>query len=792
MLAIASMLVAVSGCDKPAETAKAPLADAPPQSALAVQLLHSIRSGTFTATAEDYLARRRDLPRADPDWPTIAYLLGEAHLRRGERDKARERFRALVAWSTQEHPAGPYRDTWGGSGLAAAGLWRWLQLMGGATEKEDLEAAIKATSELVETRLAVGMVRPGFVPAMPFLGEDIRRRLAHLAWRHKHPEAPSLFVSYLVVNSSNVLDPVEQEIKRQLVEGKKVQEERLELFFAKRLLELVKTDDKKRRAEDTLYRLWANDRAPADVRAEAGYEWANARRLQSNRAELIKVLNSVLQLATDEAVADQARFRRGMTHNRGDSPQDFEAFRRDMLDLAARPPASGLADDALYQMATYYLFRGDVDAADQYFARLRDFPGRNDFVDSAYFLAGIGFVGRGGSADLEAAGRLFDDYLRRFPNGVFRTRCLFWQARIAEKTGAGDRARQLFSQIVGETPHDYYSIRAGMHLESGAAAAALAVPPARSSTRDGLRKAFLSSKADRQMKGQSVYHGRLRQAIATDLYSELTRSVETSGQRLDDIPLQQLDRDGLLPAALLLTSLRQDALAARDADLTADNLLQLAAALGFGARDWVVALELSSASGETLRLRTLEMQRDPRYLATLYPDEQQIGLAEPFMRAAWDIGGRQGLSQSLMYSVARYESRFHASAVSQIGALGLFQIMPSLFEGLNRRWQLVPGATPRSAAAYLLEPGNNVDLWARWVKAEFPVRTEADIVPTLMKHQAGAGNVKIWNRFWKQMSNDDDLEYRIETARFAVTRNFVRNALRDTTIVDASGMFDAR
>ena len=74
---------------------------------------------------------------------------------------------------------------------------------------------------------------------------------------------------------------------------------------------------------------------------------------------------------------------------------------------------------------------------------------------------------------------------------------------------------------------------------------------------------------------------------------------------------------------------------------------------------------------------------------------------------------------------------------------------------------------------------------------EFPLENRNGIAITLMKHHAGLGNVNSWSEYWAKLSPEGDLEYRIETARFNATRNFVRRVLRDTTIVEAARLFDA-
>lgn len=775
---------------------QAPSKSALPENAangrLVLELLQSIRSGTANPEIDGLVSGKSSVSQSDPDWPTITYLLGETHWQRGQVEPAREKFRALVSWAASKHP-GPYGDTWGGSGLAAVGLWRWLQILDQREprEAEEVGQVIRMASALEETRLFGGMVTGGFLPASPLLEEDIKHLLAHVAWKARRPEAGSLFLDFLMVNSSATLDKIDTEIKQDLLKKGAVVEGRLELFRARRLLGLIETNGQNRgRAEEILKHLWEDESAPPDVRAEAGYEWANSRRLQRDKAEPLRMLTGVLALVQEGPIAEQALFRRATIYNRGPAARNFDAFRADMLELLERFPTSGLADDALFQLATEHLFRVDIDAASAFFERLRAFSGPNDFEDSAYFLPALGLIGRGNEADLGSADQLLETYLQRHPDGAFRLRCLFWRARIAEAKPDAKLARRLFEQIVNEAPYDYYAIRARMHLEAGAAAITQPVPEPDSKTRHALNDAYRASRADTVLSGQSVYHARLRSAVASGLYRELFGAGEKTRERIDEVPLQRLDELGLVPAVSLLLALRQDALAAKDSEPTADNCLRIAGLLGLEARDWPLALEIATVHGQAQRARVLELQRDFRYLATLYPDLVGLRLAEPLARAAWPIEGSRTLSESLMYSIMRQESRFYPKAVSQAGALGLFQIMPDLFKRLNGKWQLLDGKAARSGAEYLLDADNNIRLWSRWVESEFPLRNRSDVAQTMMMHQAGAPSVRAWRSYWQKLGGAGDIEYRVETARYNPTRNFVRGALRDMAIIDAAGVFD--
>jgi len=93
-------------------------------------------------------------------------------LKRKAVEQARARFRDLAVWAASDQSVGPYKDRWGGSSLAAIGLWRWLQILdthGGTAE--EVEQALKVAAALQGTRLFAGMVRSGLLPALPLISK---------------------------------------------------------------------------------------------------------------------------------------------------------------------------------------------------------------------------------------------------------------------------------------------------------------------------------------------------------------------------------------------------------------------------------------------------------------------------------------------------------------------------------------------------------------------------------------------------------------------------------------------
>jgi len=151
--------------------------------------------------------------------------------------------------------------------------------------------------------------------------------------------------------------------------------------------------------------------------------------------------------------------------------------------------------------------------------------------------------------------------------------------------------------------------------------------------------------------------------------------------------------------------------------------------------------------------------------------------------------GSTALSQSLMYAVIRRESAYFPGAISAVGAIGLFQIMPATFENRKDCWQQREDSAVPTAASYLFDPARNVRFWSCWIRKEFNPRTRDDIAPLIIAHNAGIDNLTEWRKAWRGRATEGDLELQIESLRFRATQNFVRRVLTDTAIAESSGLF---
>lgn len=796
-LALFWVLLATSCKRTEPPPAEPPVTVSPDRLAIVFRSLQSGEVSQEVASAFEYQQR---VPSTDANWPTLTYLVGEMQLKARDLDGARSTFRSLATWGAAESPLPPYKDGWGGSGLTAIAYWRWLQLLDTQdSAPEEIAEALKVARALYRRRLVVGMVSSGLLPALPRVEEDASRLLAHVLWKVKMPEANSVFLAYVSMDSVGEYDQIDELIVQRMLDEGLATRARLDLFRYRRQLGLVMTDWRKDVAADKLHELWNDPKAPTDVRTEAGYEWSNYnRRSQTNKNEVVSVLGAIYDGQKAKGLAaEKALYLRGVVEN-SVPPRRLGPFLADLSLLLERFPNSKLVPDALYQLGSEYLFGSapNLDQALPYFARLRAIDASNEWLDSAYFLPAVGLIDRGSAADLQSADQLLAAYVQRFPNGVFRGRCLFWRGRIAELQNDRAQASQFFQQIVKETPFDYYGIRARMHLEDGPTANKRALPLANSETWKEIRAAYHKRAPDTEIADLSPYHARLRSAGSNGLYKQLLTTVDGIGKkfrnRLDLVSLNELDKEGLIPAVAVLLSLRQDALAARDTAPTADNYMRLSGFLGRSVGDWPLAEAINYFRDDTPRQIVHDVQNDDRYLSTVYPDVNTIDfLRKPLADAAWSIDGSVALSESLMYAIVRRESSFYAGAISARGAIGLFQVLPATFIGTKACWKGIGNNERAIASSYLFDPIRNIAFWSCWVGTEKGLRpnTADDVPRTLVMHNAGRGNLARWMEGWKGRPIEQDLELQIDTYRFPATQLFVRSVLADVAITSASGIF---
>lgn len=744
------------------------------------QLLAATKSSEAALSLKPERLNRfaQEIPKDSASRPISTFLLGETFRLRHETKQARELYRSLVEWAAAS------QDGWGGSGLAAVALWRWLQFANADPSPDPEEAArlLAAAGKLLDTRLTQRMFQADVLTSLPQLQETILRQLTELAWKaQKKEEAARLFLEYLAVATDASFTPIETEIKDQALASGSISLERLLLFRAKRLHALAKFDD-----ASALFTEVQKGK-DAQARVEANFYLAQIQRdaRSAPRTQIAQLLESIVQETSDPNVAQDALLYRARMFLREGSGQDSTRALQDLNRIVQDYPTGTNTDEALLELARYHLESGNLDEALKYFEQLRNFSGTNDWINLASFQPAIALYGRGKPEDLESAASLLIGLEKLQPTGPLHLANLFWLGRIAQDRGQQDLSRTYFLRVITEAPYDYYALRARIHLNAPEQASKQLWLDAQSA--DQVQKEYRASKIRKDWQSDSPYHLRLRQALEGGLYGEALNAgidlrVHFPSRRAEDLTLAELDDSGFMASLSLLLALRQDAFAAKDAVPTAENRLQIAAAAGNTARDWPLTMNLVISRLETQQ-NQFASQRDDAYLATAYPPV--------FHDAIASVARKRNVEPELLYGIMRRESFFNPYALSKNAALGLFQFLPVTFDALNRRWNLIEKNDAASRQAFLLNPESSIDLGARWFKNELLERENGDIVLAIMEHHAGYPAVKSWKAGWQAVNRGGDLEYEIDTARFAATRLFVRDVVTDLSIIRASRIFEA-
>jgi len=673
--------------------------------------------------------------------------------------------------------------------LAGVALWRWLVLTSDNPNLDGSEAAklITVSEKLKEARLMRGMYEPAVLSALPQLEEDTVRRLALLLWvtgeKDKKDQALRLFLEYLSLARTAELKPAEIPLMQELLLSSLASNDRLTLFRGKRMLSLGRYDEaskllvEARRSQDP------------DVRNEAGLFLARLERFRGVQpATIVKLLDSVLQEATDPLIGQTALYERALVLNREGRGRDVQASLKDLNRLVEAYPEGRLVADSLYEIGRHFQYAGDTDQAVKYFDRVRAFKDPDRRQGMATFSAAMTLYTRGGPADLVTASHILQELSNEAALNELRPGSLFWLGRIAAESGDQDGSKRYFEQVIAETPYDYYAVRSRMHLRLGNRAGSEFWPD--SETKSELRNAFRKSEPNTWVSRVSPFHVRLAGVLETGLYStaldaELQLRKDLPSTRLEDISLKELDDTGLFAHLVLLLASRQDAAIARDMFPDAKNRLRVATAVGQIAGDWPMAMALIVAGKDSYERRVVA-QFDDGYLATAYPKVY----TDSFRRA----GVTWGVPPELLYSIVREESLFSPTALSSSGALGLLQFTPKTFVTLDQRWSLLQSSSVGSIEEFLLNPDLSIELGARWFNdllAKGRKKGNAAMPLAVMNHNAGAAAVNEWVSYWRSVGRTGDIEFMIETVRFVETRIFLRRVLTDEYIVDAAGTLSA-
>jgi tetratricopeptide (TPR) repeat protein len=759
------------------------------------RLLEATGSKTKALSADPktfrYLTRDDD----NPSWPVAAFLTAEMYRLRGDSGKARAWYKKLVLWAASD----PYRDRSGGCGLAGVALWRWVQMLDASSSNrvEEAKHVLTVAPTILGTRQVSGIFTTSSTLAgLPQLEEDVRRRLASVAWRLGMKEdAANLFFSYLKVATTAGFTSEEGELFAYLVKERGVSPEKVALYRGERLVVLGKYE-----AAGIELAEAAKSRNPQVV-AEASLNREKLRRVvyrdEKNKLKLcadndaIMLLTPATQFSTDPDIAQEALSLLATIHVREGCGELYnqQGFRKTLTTLLKDYPKGKMADDAMNQLAKYYLYlywqegkESDFRESMRFYQTLADFKGSNEYRDSMRFMPAMAYYSRGGAANLRKAFALLQLLEKEQPFGPMHMQCLFWSGRIAEELNDSETARKFFVQAIKENPFDYYAIRARMHLNLGNKAwRQFDLDPKTFTELAALAKE--GKGAEKELHQKSPYHLRLDDVTQSIYRTVVERYYQTrkkfSRKRLCDINVKALDdSNALIPVALLL-AFREDVSIAAATPMEPSNTIDVSGCLEQRTRDWPVAMKVIFETDSHFKgKRALHL--DPRYLATAYPPA--------FHRLLKDAAKRHNVSPQLLYSIIRNESAFNPAAWSDKGAIGLFQFLPDTFEKLDSEWHLLAESKIPSGHEYLLSPRTNITLGARWFRKLLD-DNDGNVLFAIMEHNAGPDPLGNWRKMWKRVGRSNDYEFMVETTRYDETRRFERRILADYWTVNCVGLY---
>ena len=283
----------------------------------------------------------------------------------------------------------------------------------------------------------------------------------------------------------------------------------------------------------------------------------------------------------------------------------------------------------------------------------------------------------------------------------------YWRARIAEKRGNAAEARRIFAKLA-DGPFSYYSFLASERVASGRGGAERITPESPVSDKSD-KKPFAGAKAE-AVAGNG--HAGVRRA-------RLLAEAGLGGWAKDEARLAAADKPNDACAVLA----------------------------GLGDFDFCIKLTGNN------------------------PPDRRLRLAFPkgFEREVKTHAGNNGVSEHLVYSLIREESRFAAEAVSVANAYGLMQlIMPTAREVASEDGEEI------KSREELFEPSLNIRLGTRYL-GRMIKRFGGDIPAALAAYNAGPSRAKRWKEGALNGLPPDEFT---ESVPFDETRNYIRRIFR--------------
>ncbi|HEX7229735.1 MAG TPA: transglycosylase SLT domain-containing protein [Candidatus Binatia bacterium] len=201
---------------------------------------------------------------------------------------------------------------------------------------------------------------------------------------------------------------------------------------------------------ETLYKKLLNNATDPAARLTYLTKLANLFLSTRSRNDSIPTLELIARDFPETPEAAKALYQIGQIYwNRHENAQALEYFQL----ILEKYPTSEYVDRARFAAADIHEYFGRRPEAIQFYSDIIKLsPGGQTRDDAAWRLAWLSYR----AGDFVAASETFSTLAKQSGNGSFGTAALYWQGRIAEKSGEYDKARQIYRQIMATAAESYY------------------------------------------------------------------------------------------------------------------------------------------------------------------------------------------------------------------------------------------------------------------------------------------------------------------------------------------------
>ncbi len=416
-----------------------------------------------------------------------------------------------------------------------------------------------------------------------------------------------------------------------------------------------------------------------------------------------------------------------------------ELFLRGLREIEHEFPSSDEAVEAKALRARYYLT--DVTDYEKSVENLRQAIDEGGLGNEGENLWTLGWTYALWGHDADALG-IFAEYVKRFPDGDYRSNSLFWSGKILEKAGRRDERDAKFRQLIATYPYSYFSYRAREIMAGDASLLNADRNPGRGERRE-LRTRCCAS-LPRFIPAPTAAG-----PVFPDVEAQIAAVADPRVDTVRELEAIFLPRDAsremkrlaaAYPDNLGLQFMLADVYVRGGEPFKANGILQ------------THFREFVRHGGTNIPLRFWEILFPLNYWPTISIEAQKWGV-DPY----------------LMASIIRQESGFEPETVSNAGAVGLMQIMPAEAQSIAARAG-IEGVTRAS----LFHPMVNIAVGV----AEFSQKL-ADLHgnPILAIAAYNAGEEPV--RRWLAHASIDDIDLFVEAIPYAETRLYVKSVTRN-------------